>query len=328
MTDKLECTKFEDRVYALLGLATPADRAAIQPDYSKSVSDIQQELSAYLVGFQGNPFEALHYSNSNNNVKLSSWARDWTISSGPAWKLAYSRESHDRWHIMPEEPDRQVDVRGLNVANLQWRMDSLTRFNTDFVRFSDDLRILSVKGLTHDVVSAVFPAPEEPAALRLTSESWRDITTEKAKAYGSIEARLDMFGKLLCRGGYSDSGGNHFANCYDAYDSWVNARAMRPTSDNSMPELDVGKTDFAHRVKRLCEGRSFIMSEKGFIGLAPASVKPGDLLCCFLGNRDIFILRPLSEGRMKFIGASLTMGLGDKAEVGGRSDNLLEYWIE
>ncbi|KAL1615601.1 hypothetical protein SLS54_008868, partial [Diplodia seriata] len=51
MTETLECTEFEDRVYALLGLATEADRNFVQVDYSRPWEEIQTALGSDTVRF-------------------------------------------------------------------------------------------------------------------------------------------------------------------------------------------------------------------------------------------------------------------------------------
>jgi hypothetical protein len=49
-------------------------------------------------------------------------------------------------------------------------------------------------------------------------------------------------------------------------------------------------------------GRRFLVTEEGYIGLAPNIAQKGDIVCVLLGGEVPFVLRPLKDGYYKLIG--------------------------
>lgn len=168
-------------------------------------------------------------------------------------------------------------------------MKTCSRFNTNFVQFSEGCRILAVKSIAQDVITASFIAPARTATLKLETKS-QSIATKSAKTYGSVSARLDLVGRPSYHSHYRDLSRRRYTTCCEAYESWIRGQATRPTNNTSMPQIDAFETDFPQRVQRLCKGRSFLVTEDGFIGLAPCSVRLGNMFYCFSGNSSHFIL--------------------------------------
>ena len=61
----------------------------------------------------------------------------------------------------------------------------------------------------------------------------------------------------------------------------------------------------------LLSNRRLVLSEQGYIGLAPVGVTKGDLICCFMGANVPFILRQPnpSVGEFKLVGEAYIYGL-------------------
>jgi len=76
-----------------------------------------------------------------------------------------------------------------------------------------------------------------------------------------------------------------------------------------------------------CEGRSFIVTEEGYIGLAPDVTEAGDVVCVFLGCDSPLILRPMENGRYNVVGECYVCGLTDNtALLGPFPENFQFVW--
>lgn len=350
MTEKMDCTLFEDRMYALLGLATAADRQSIRPDYSQPFADVQKHLAAYLLASpSAEPLEALHslgITRGGAAEAMPTWSRDWTAPRRTNWVL-FNPSRHldaDCWHILPEkkEDGGYVWLAGL-AARKPWIMGTSATVcggNLDrFVRFSDDLNTLALKGISVDVVSSAYAAPDaNPADLvRSCHHLWEVAVVRDATAWDTSEDRLRAFSSALCLGSYLDAAGHSQTDCLEAYMAWADGRDRIDTEvEGGGTGLTVTrpiKNDFGHRVRRLCPGRSLITTKKGFVGLGPEATRPGDLICYFHGNPDPFLLRRRlgwSEGYVpaEFVGNTLVIGLMDGEGLDGAEEkDVAEYWI-
>lgn len=301
MTETLECTKFEDRVYALLGLATDADRKFVQVDYSRPFEEIQTELCAYLICSPENPLHALHYmgaASAKGGGVMPSWTRDWTAPKTEQWRLvrkAANVPAQERWHMLYTTP-ATLGYEWLNAEaeRVPWTMEP-TALGSDVVRFSADLRTLALKGIVVDEVQSAHPAPlqGDEAAWKSTCEEWKEIALERMKAYASPQERFEAFCKTLCRGDYRDRDGVLRATCGDAYRTWISGQDH---SSSNGP-----RDDFGFRVKVVGMERTLVITKRGYAAIAPGDTKEGDLICFFKGNLDPFVLRR-REDTFIFIG--------------------------
>lgn len=130
MTEMLECTRFEDRVYALLGMATEADRAFVQVDYSRPFDDVQTQLCAYLIRSPENPLHALHFMGGASVAGPSvipSWTRDWSTRRVERWRLvrmAATVPAQERWHMLYTVPvTRGYKWLNAEAVKVSWKME-------------------------------------------------------------------------------------------------------------------------------------------------------------------------------------------------------------
>lgn len=339
MTEQMENTLFEDRVYALLGLATPEDRQSIEPDYFKPLEDLQRELSAHLISSSVAPLEALHSMGVRIGSEVPSWGRNWTVPASKAWFLTNpSRRATDkRWSMLPEENKTRAGYEWLNVeaSKKPWAIKTSSKIGSPFVRFSEDLWTCAVRGVSVDYVDHVYIAPEGEIELMRECEKWKDVVVHSATAWPTPRARVEAFCKALCRGSYRGYQGNHYTECHRAYEAWIKGLDWFGPSELPSSGISHASHDFGYRVKMLCLGRSFIITKKGFLGLAPGATRPGDMICNFESCNDPFILRSLPNKPTS--GPLSTVFIGDTAVVelmdgeGLRSLNrkdVVEYWIQ
>lgn len=58
-----------------------------------------------------------------------------------------------------------------------------------------------------------------------------------------------------------------------------------------------------------CRNRRFIVTEKGYLGLAPEVAEEGDSVCVFLGGQVPFLLRPIGHGKYRVCGECFVHGM-------------------
>lgn len=338
MTERMESTLAEDRVYALLGLATIADRQSIKPEYSKPFESLQPEISARLISSRDAPFEALHYMGISIASEVPSWGRNWAVTALHSWSLIdpFRYKGIGNRSIFPETSatGSWYEMLNLEASKKQWVLKKPSEIGNQFVRFSDDLRICAVRGVAIDHVSCVYVAPTDVMELMRECERWKEAAVRSATAWPTPESRLEAFSKALCRGNYLDSEGRDLTECFAAYKEWVEKRDPLDPSSTLMPPASPIKNDFGHRVEKLTLGRSFFTTNNGFVGLGPAAAKSGDTICYFQGARDPFILRSLPTSSTEAVSAAF---VGDTAVVGlmdgeglneTEAKNIVEYWVQ
>lgn len=338
MTERMESTLFEDRVYALLGLATLTDRQSIKPDYSKPLESLQREISAHLISSSDAPLEALHSMGIRVASEVPSWGRNWTVPTGQSWALANPsrRKVDQRWSMLPPKNEIGTGYERLNleVSNKPWLLKTPSKIGNQFVRFSEDLWTCAVRGVAVDRVDSVYVAPKDEIELMRECERWKDAAVQSATAWSTPEARLEAFCKALCFGHYLDNEGHQLTDCHAAYQTWIKGLdSLGPNGTVLSPTMPI-KNDFGHRVKRLTLERSFFITKKGFLGLGRADTRPGDMICYFERSNDPFILRSLPAASTEAVS---TMFVGDTAILGlmsgeGLKDieskDIVEYWIQ
>ncbi|KAL1626930.1 hypothetical protein SLS54_002468 [Diplodia seriata] len=342
MTEQLECSLFADRVFALLGLATAHDRARVKADYAKPLARLQVEVCAHMIASPGNGLAALHTMGGveEKDEERSSWARDWSRPKKVRWHFIRRREGagRDIWSILPKHGQEErkgyawLDDR---AGALPWKMDEEKGASggsdggdpgveLQLARFSGDLKTLALKGVVADTVSAVRVRVDADGH-QSTCESWKGFAREQATGYGSREDLDEAFGNALSRGSYRDDQGNVLTSCAQAYGAWIKGEDVTIEKSKKRSVIDYG-----HRVNRLLPGRAFVVTEKGFLGLAPEKVAEGDVVCFFMGCSDPFVLRPLQgKHTFLFVGETYIPGIMDGEWI-ARADEqkVTEFWIE
>lgn len=98
---------------------------------------------------------------------------------------------------------------------------------------------------------------------------------------------------------------------------WLEANANCGLwGDNKDPIPTNDRAKFAMSI-RCCEGRAYIHTVEGHIGLAPLDTQPGDIIAVFLGCSDPVVLRPVREQKYKLIGQCFVLGLHDATSLLG-----------
>ena len=86
----------------------------------------------------------------------------------------------------------------------------------------------------------------------------------------------------------------------------------------------VKSPQFGTDLQRSCHGRKIFSTVSGYIGIGDVTLKPGDLVCVFLGGRTAFIVRPVDQ-KFKFVGECYLHGImhGEALEEGLKRRQLI-----
>jgi hypothetical protein len=76
------------------------------------------------------------------------------------------------------------------------------------------------------------------------------------------------------------------------------ARRQAADTNTSQPPLifiEEESIEYQWRVQQFCQDRCFFVTMKGYMGLGPKGMKPGDVLAVIAGSSTPYVLRPESD---------------------------------
>ncbi|GAW23816.1 hypothetical protein ANO14919_133930 [Xylariales sp. No.14919] len=267
-----QATDPRDKVYGLLGIVDDADNISI--NYSSSAETVYEESTRGIISKTRNLDLFCHTIQVSNESGLRGRGSS-RLPSLPSWV-----------------PDWDADFDTLDNPShgVIFRLRTLHLFNTCGSRLfggsanSNEQGSLRVSGITFDVVERISP-PTYRTQRDTTKviQSWRVMAgVEEApdRPYPSGGTILDAFWRTLC---------------FDTSTKFISLLSLygRPTNDR-LPGGFQDKLEgnrFSQRVARAILDRRFYVSKKGYMGLAPDTVKEGDMICVLAGGRLPFILR-------------------------------------
>jgi len=80
----------------------------------------------------------------------------------------------------------------------------------------------------------------------------------------------------------------------EEYDAWTRHKVSVKYGLYNKPREYLWKVE-NDRNTRFILSRAFIITSKGYMGLAPAETQPGDIVCVLRGGDVTYILRPINE---------------------------------
>lgn len=86
-----------------------------------------------------------------------------------------------------------------------------------------------------------------------------------------------------------------------------------PPVEGDIQEISTDFRIFGAELMRVASSRSLIITEKGFIGVAPMDTRPGDVVCVVRGYHMPIVIRPVEakQGVYRLIGNSYVHGIMD-----------------
>jgi hypothetical protein len=95
-----------------------------------------------------------------------------------------------------------------------------------------------------------------------------------------------------------------------SYNAWKRHRNARKYALFDKLQQDVQRGKFSDNL-RFTMSRAFMITERGYMGLAPAQTQPGDIVCVLRGGTVPYVLRPMEDGCFQLVGECYVQGIMD-----------------
>lgn len=327
VASSLKCTDPRDHIYAFLGhpvMFSESGHPFIIPDYEKDTIEVYRDLAEMALGrMQARWLSLVEHNEQSFTSGMPSWVRDWnvemTVTTFGTWV--------DFWYQFSAGGRSQGDTSSdlaISVHGRRLKIRSAVIFDT----------VRSVIPFGWEAGTPELPNPEdlrdpsyhqnrERPHLAL-DRGWSAIVEDKStelRYSDEHQDRVDTFSLTICA-------------ARTTYDYIPAETDMKRHRDNfaaywrlRFPEKDyrqhvqilggdpaMGDPDqFFADMRMACEGRCFIITEDGHVGLGPWIVKEGDVLCLIPGAKVPYVFREVS-------------GVDSDAGTGGENDNVLKKY--
>lgn len=322
----LEVTDRRDKIYAMMHLPylDPDTRYVPIVDYSSSVEDVLKNYAAEHVRQTKTP-EVLDYV-THTAETLHIMERSWV----------------PRWHGVSETNWPMQSIRHLQRSTLQSHSGQ-----PEYPRV--DGNILRVRGVIFDPV--VFssetlhdyhPATLSEAMMAMLQQIWTLVESTTPDPYEQ-GWRLEVFLRVVILNIYQDDPVSWFQSAATVF--FTLAKIGINTGLNKTPPWALRSTPkepdlFYMRVGDVLFKSRVILTQRGYIGIAPLETRVGDICAIVFGCRTPCILREadaegayLYVGSMYMPGKTMTDILGDDGTSLGIDVNILgteksKDWVE
>ena len=265
--------------YAILGLLDIPDIGInIKPDYTKTTAQVYQDVVLQHIDHRGK-LEMLRYCELQNykSAEMPSWV--------PNWAVADTAKSMGSGGQACGYTDAKVQYKGGGILKT-------TGVISASVSSAEETIIQQNYGSVVDEIRRFAP---------------RNIEQSPYIAGGSL---IDAFCTILCNNSFSNTARPPRPDYPQFEESRGFLLAILQDKDRiSAYTTGTDASKYLDSVWGLCDKRAFIMTNEGYIGLAPKATKPGDQICVLLGCAQPLVLRPTSDLQYQVVGECNVHGL-------------------
>lgn len=289
------CKDSRDKVYGIIGLLPKAFASKVKADYGRDNTASQVYKKTFVAHAQHverlELFAHCHIA-GRSIPDAPSWVPDWSSGFSPG---SYHRQQvatgTSRAHVKytDEEPDL-LEVLGVRCAVVSHVSDYLP------TGFEEQNAVDHVRQwLPRDLNTAIYRPTGETLRKAYACTLLENYVSERYPEYAGFIPTTKWVEQAGDGSLFSD-----FARFPGGSEA-----------DNSV-ELDSAVS----KALTFCAGRTLVQTHEGYIGLAPADTRPGDVVAIFLGCSNPLVLR-LEQGRYSIVGESFVYGLDDAAKLLG-----------
>ncbi|OQO07133.1 hypothetical protein B0A48_07701 [Cryoendolithus antarcticus] len=273
-----------DKVYAIVGLADDRDKFIEMIDYQKSVADVYLDVAEHYL--TRGVLDLLNFAGDYawyNQRSLPSWVPDWSNSTKPFTFMTRPEIGH---RVQLSHPSLSADRRTLTVEAL--RVDNVSAGGRRLpLSFSE--RQLSVIPMVYWL------------------SQWQYLAQRAAK-HPTGEDMIEIFARTLIADSRPELDAKATLATFKAHQAlW---RTVLDFSADRLTDSNVNSDIFAfhERMRWICRKRSFFVTPKGYMGLGPWLLRPGDEIWRFCGAQTPFALRRKGK-QYELIGEVFVYGL-------------------
>ncbi|KAH8816676.1 heterokaryon incompatibility protein-domain-containing protein [Xylogone sp. PMI_703] len=309
-----------DKIYALLGLAMDRsdedssldfDPSLLLVDYRKSTQDVFASLVQSIERRTGRldilitrspsaPKALVGYTNKSSDVQPT-WVPDWT------------------------QPTMGTSISGTQIGTLAASPFNADARSSTIATFSDDLTVLTVKGILWGCVSAVsiHGQDEDVVDLKETCKAFLDIMITSKIFNSTREAKESLWRNLTLNGSViSNRAQRQIIKPHElgsvqpllsmgqevVFDTWL-CRSLNSLSyddPNRMGSAAINdrvhdhpniiesfQSDITHGLER----RQLVLTGQGYVGQVPNETRVNDIICVILGCASPLVLRAMEGGK-------------------------------
>jgi hypothetical protein len=263
-----------DRVYGFLAFAEDAKLFhSIRPDYSLPALAVYADFARRYVR-KTRDLSILHFVQHTNvtiaEMNVPSWIPRWNLNLRytTEGKLSYNKITSSSWSSWPKFSLLNEDGDILNVRGIIF----------DYLRLTSD--IFSLATLMDEI-----------------GRLWRSISGTGAVTVYPQRYRETIFLQTV-----------HMGTEFGDHSRWkqgVLAYIRFLKLDATLSEQEKQNASFCHSFIKLCiANRRFVVTNRGYYGLAPSATQEADVCCIVIGAKNPFVLRRTGkEGYYRVVGA-------------------------
>lgn len=341
----MECTVPHDKIYGVLGMCLPEDRASIEVNYKSPLGDIVIDVVLRSLKTSGLLFLSYVGPEENKKLNLPSWVPDLTaLDSTQRLPTAMEAQHNFKAFLSPTDPAwaTMFEKSKLDPAVAELMCDwneardvfYLYGCLCDIITHADPMPYVpEYKGYDADVanetkrkrVTATVEAFRrwEVLALPERSASSSGSTTTKSSPDPDAYARQpggrrSAFWRTLSCDGLVFGERPLPEDFEERYEALLGRRAP-PGSDGQTALLEPMRNNWVREyglpAVAKCVNKSFVLTSLGRVGLAVRGAQEGDLVVIARGGRVPYVLRRLPDGEFKFVGEVYLHGVMDGEAV-------------
>ena len=352
MTGEFKCKKEKDKIFALLSLCTAEERRYFSFDYNLDVPLLMIKVARYFISTRQlqSPMKILQTHQDGKKLSLPSWVPDYTTPDVESHLMIPATKGNtpykagadnDAWaglglpRLAPEIIRSKCEdafgpalgrIIGIFLGNVSWTVTR--RMNSARVGGGHLDKVLVLSGLKFDIIKFASKMPRvdyyegtDEKEDRERKRQRRETTIDTCKQwdrhvqtipsetgpYATPHGRREAYWRSLIADRDFDlkappNPSHDFAGRFEAWIGNDEGRAeyARPYSDAAVWR---------------CINRSFVITEKGYLGLAPSGARKGDVISVLRGGYVPFVLRKGDHSDWKLVGEAYVHGIMDGSWV-------------
>ncbi|KAH7202459.1 hypothetical protein DER44DRAFT_669606 [Fusarium oxysporum] len=284
-------TLARDRLFALLGLASDGNDAAFEPDYSSPLRDILLRFCRVFIR-QGKGMQLLYRAGLTGNC-FPSWIPDWTVERPSSisdylnggMPFSASGSQQPKMTCTPDSDELAVEGYAVDTIERVSEASNLEKEWRDYFREIEEMVKSLDLGLNSTlatelkwkvpIAGAEHPTVAVPGDL--------DMETSYKALQEFLVIRQDQSVEILSSAGKGNASDN--------------VAIIRRSDANRLRERS---SIYISALRDRVNGWRFIVTEKGYAGVAPPSVRKGDTVAILKGGCVPFILQESKDRQRAF----------------------------
>ncbi|MCJ1418270.1 hypothetical protein MMC32_004617 [Xylographa parallela] len=279
-TRHCKCSDPRDRVYAVLGLLHEFDkeRWTLKPDYTSTTGQVYEEVTfSYMKAFRDlDLLRQCDLGNRSIELDLPTWAPDWGSLANAALPIPFAMadcSSSGEYQRRKCQGGGILEAMGLHMESIKEVIEFKIVGDQDS-RYEDAMelqRVATCNTLTDTYIGGGMLVDALCRAFRLNI--FQDHWDPPVSSEISEQEGRSAFSKLV---------------------------QGDPESLRKDLADDATTRKYTDTVFKYAKRRSFIITENGYIGLAPVTMRPGDRVCVLLGCNSPLVIRPVGTASTQF----------------------------